>query len=138
MDETIKKLWVKALKSNTYKQGKGHLRKDDSFCCLGVLCDLHSKSNPDSYWVSPTLSTSTVYKYSAGSSVDSNNKPTTVEDSEQLPSAVCDWAGINNNDIPILYEGDVIPIYSLNDGDLTVGIPSLPFVEIADIIETQL
>lgn len=42
----IKQQWVEALRSGEYKQGKGALRligkEQDSFCCLGVLCD---KSN---------------------------------------------------------------------------------------------
>lgn len=32
--------WVAALRSGKYKQGKDRLRTGDSFCCLGVLCDL--------------------------------------------------------------------------------------------------
>lgn len=32
--------WVEALNSGEYKQTKGLLRKKDSFCCLGVLCEL--------------------------------------------------------------------------------------------------
>ena len=32
------KLWVKALRSGKYKQGKGALQNRDGFCCLGVAC----------------------------------------------------------------------------------------------------
>ena len=33
--------WIKALRSDKYKQGRGLLRdKHDQYCCLGVLCDL--------------------------------------------------------------------------------------------------
>ena len=40
---TIKKLWINALRSNTYKQGIGslHTHDNNTFCCLGVLCDIH-------------------------------------------------------------------------------------------------
>jgi hypothetical protein len=42
MNQEIKKRWVSALKSGDYKQGKSELRPTvDSFCCLGVLCDLY-------------------------------------------------------------------------------------------------
>lgn len=41
MNAKVKKLWLKALRSGDYKQGAGALRSDHSFCCLGVLCDLH-------------------------------------------------------------------------------------------------
>lgn len=42
MNEEIKKEWVAALRSGKYKQGKKYLRnkKDDTFCCAGVLCDI--------------------------------------------------------------------------------------------------
>lgn len=41
MDANLKARWVEALRSGEYKQGKEQLRQsDDSFCCLGVLCDI--------------------------------------------------------------------------------------------------
>jgi hypothetical protein len=40
MDEKVKAKWLEALRSGKYKQGRQGLRKVDSFCCLGVLCDL--------------------------------------------------------------------------------------------------
>lgn len=43
MNEEIKTRWVSALQSGEYKQGTGLLHRDDKFCCLGVLCDLHAK-----------------------------------------------------------------------------------------------
>lgn len=38
--------WVAALRSGKYKQGFETLHPDDTFCCLGVLCDLQ---NPDGW-----------------------------------------------------------------------------------------
>jgi len=32
--------WVKALRSGKYKQGKEYLKREDRYCCLGVLCEL--------------------------------------------------------------------------------------------------
>jgi hypothetical protein len=47
MDKTIAKEWVKALHSGNYKQGKGRLRSlDNTFCCLGVLCNIHAMQHP--------------------------------------------------------------------------------------------
>jgi hypothetical protein len=45
MKSVIAKKWVKALRSEKYKQGKGqlHNKKGDRYCCLGVLCDLYLK-----------------------------------------------------------------------------------------------
>ncbi len=47
MDAKIKELWVEALCSGKYTQGRGMLRErnskcvdSDKYCCLGVLCDV--------------------------------------------------------------------------------------------------
>ncbi len=40
MDAQLKTKWVEALRSGKYAQGKGSLRHQDQFCCLGVLCDV--------------------------------------------------------------------------------------------------
>jgi len=37
--EAIRK-WVDALRSGKYKQATGQLRVNDSYCCLGVACEL--------------------------------------------------------------------------------------------------
>ena len=34
---------MKALRSGEYKQARGQLRKEGSYCCLGVACDLYGK-----------------------------------------------------------------------------------------------
>ncbi len=40
MKKEVMELWVAALRSGKYKQAKNRLRDGDSFCCLGVLCDI--------------------------------------------------------------------------------------------------
>jgi hypothetical protein len=36
-----KEKWIAALESGKYEQGRDRLRRnDDTFCCLGVLCDI--------------------------------------------------------------------------------------------------
>ena len=45
MNKTLKKRWVKALRSGEYQQGKNVLCRttrsgNDKFCCLGVLIDV--------------------------------------------------------------------------------------------------
>lgn len=44
MDAIIKDKWVTALRSGAYQQGRKALRTTadgkDSYCCLGVLCDI--------------------------------------------------------------------------------------------------
>lgn len=47
MKKEIADMWVKALESGEYKQGKGQLRDiENNFCCLGVLCNLHAQTHP--------------------------------------------------------------------------------------------
>ena len=44
MNPEIKEKWLKALRSGEYKQGSHYLRRvDDTYCCLGVLCDIYIK-----------------------------------------------------------------------------------------------
>ena len=38
------KLWVEALRSGEYQQGKTLLRVEDNFCCLGVACEVAIKN----------------------------------------------------------------------------------------------
>ncbi len=42
MSMELGKRWVEALRSGKYVQGRGGLRdnKNNTYCCLGVLCDL--------------------------------------------------------------------------------------------------
>lgn len=57
MKSEIKKIWIEALRSGKYKQGKSYLRSRDSsdgidtYCCLGVLVDCYLQANPkDGRW----------------------------------------------------------------------------------------
>ncbi len=47
MTKAERDAWVAALRSGKYKQGRGYLRTNKGFCCLGVFCDLR---NPEG-WV---------------------------------------------------------------------------------------
>lgn len=41
MNKKLKAKWLKALRSEKYKKGRGQLRsKENRFCCLGVLADV--------------------------------------------------------------------------------------------------
>ena len=37
-------LWIAALRSGLYKSTQRRLRLNDSYCCLGVYCDIYDKS----------------------------------------------------------------------------------------------
>jgi hypothetical protein len=46
MNQEYKTEWLAALRSGEYDQGKFKLKhKDNTFCCLGVLCDLYLNKN---------------------------------------------------------------------------------------------
>ena len=78
MNNTIKKRWVAALRSGKYRQGTEALRSGNTFCCLGVLCDLHAKVTFVSWDYDPV---SGMYSY--------------LGETFLLPRSVCEWAGID-------------------------------------------
>lgn len=51
--------WITALESGKYKQGHGTLHSADGFCCLGVVCDILTKSGE----LSRSVYNSTRYMY---------------------------------------------------------------------------
>lgn len=40
MKPRLTKRWIKALRSGEYKQGQCYLKKEDKYCCLGVLIEV--------------------------------------------------------------------------------------------------
>lgn len=119
MDIRVKKIWVKALRSGDYKQGKHALKKDDCFCCLGVLCDLYGKEK-DQHW-----------------SNESNEEgERAFMGNAKLPSRqVAEWSGISSDcfDPTIIKIGQrESSLAGHNDGGL------VNFEDIADAIERDL
>lgn len=43
MKYSVMKKWVKALRSGKYEQGSMFLQCKNTYCCLGVLCDIAKK-----------------------------------------------------------------------------------------------
>lgn len=118
MNPEVKQLWLDALRSGEYKQGRNVLRdKNDNYCCLGVLTDLYVKNVPDAgCWV-PDDDNNGRYKF--------NNNIT------YLPNDVADWSGVVCVD-PIIKDenGNTQSLALLNDSGYS-------FNAIANIIETQ-
>lgn len=81
----VKKLWMDALRSGRYSQGREALRRDDQFCCLGVLCDLYREFHPTTRWIPHTS------VYLAGDSLP-GLKYTFLDCKSLLPNAVYQWA----------------------------------------------
>ena len=81
----IKALWLEALRSGEYTQGRFVLREQNSYCCLGVLCDLFIKETGQGCWVKPSdkYGEEEVWGFSLnGSQIDT-----------LPPQEVYDWAG---------------------------------------------
>lgn len=80
MNEEIKLIWIDALTSGEYWQGRDQIRDYDRFCCLGVLCDLHFKMTGDGYWKDMYYVTDK------------------EEEEYVLPDKVQKWAGLESDD----------------------------------------
>jgi len=122
MNPRIKQKWLDALRSGEYKQTTENLQDINGFCCLGVLCDLHSKERGTS-WVKQ---------------IDNYEL---YGEAQTLPLSVQEWAGLDND------VGGVVDFDYEVDGVMYVKSESLPeindtwnkdFKEIADLIEAQL
>lgn len=109
MNPEIKTKWVAALRSGEFEQGHRQLRKGNTFCCLGVLCELYRRETGDGIW--------------------ENNHFLMVSD--VLPPKVSDWAGLAENNPTV--EG-IIGDTSLAERNDT----GTSFSEIADIIDVKL
>lgn len=113
----VRKLWVEALESGEYKQGREFLcQRGDygevSFCCLGVLCDLAIKKEVVDYrWrFHPYLNYAEV-----------NNR------SDFCPPEVQEWAGLMS------FDGEFSGGKSLAD----INDDSTDFSKVIEIIKSE-
>lgn len=121
--------WIDALSSNTYKQGKNVLCREDEYCCLGVLCEIIGaiKSNIDPL----TYGTVTfAYKNETSETV----LPTTIADEVHMKSINGTFIDSKNQFISLQIDNhlDITISFSnlteMNDSGLT-------FKEIVTFIE---
>lgn len=84
MRPAVKEKWLKALKSGEYQQGTDYLSRGDTFCCLGVLCDLYRKIRHRGRWDD---------RYMYKVFVTRKGAPGVPG---YLPPAVRKWSGINS------------------------------------------
>jgi hypothetical protein len=114
MKPEIKQQWITALQSGEYEQTDSVLRlgTTNRFCCLGVLCDLHSKSTGNEW----------------------SHAGYYLHEGSQLPVEVAEWAGlletVEHPQDPDCYQRGV-RFSELNDNGVT-------FDEIAQLIEEEL
>lgn len=120
MNREIRDQWTAALRSGEYRQGTGVLHRKgqdfDTFCCLGVLCDVAAKAG---------VIEATLHEY------DGLSEPVYYYDRHEafLPKKVMEWAGITENSPHAVTEDHTL-VY-LNDER------ALSFSEIADVIEAN-
>jgi len=109
----IAEKWVAALRSGKYKQGRRQLRSGDSYCCLGVLCDLAVKEG--------------VIKCERSLTFDAVLYGDELEKA-YLPCQVITWSGMKNA------FGRLNKVY-LNEDLANMNDRGCSFEEIADAIE---
>ncbi len=125
MNQEIKAQWVAALRSGEYPQGYNALRRTDTdtYCCLGVLCELAVKAEiavrldqDEAEW--------SLYKAVNSETDCASGLP---------PRAVVAWAEIGTSNPAVeLPNGGRMEMSALNDN------LRMTFAEIADLVEAQL
>jgi hypothetical protein len=114
MNPEVRAQWCAALRSGDYQQAKRALRRGDSYCCLGVLCDLAVRAG--------VLDDATPARF------DPDHRPGRMQydgRSDYLPPSVQKWAGLSEDD-PVL--GAARSLATANDAGCS-------FAEIADLID---
>ena len=78
-----RKKWIEALESGDYTQARGYLRNGNSYCCLGVACDISGMGK----WLKVNDEEGhNYYVYQ----MDEVNHESSI-----LPKEVADWLGID-------------------------------------------
>lgn len=121
MNEDVKELWTEALRSGDYEQGKGSLTNIDGtgtkyFCCLGVLCAVAVANGLDLL----------VY--------EDEDRVTYNGASAYLPEAVMEWAGLEQEDPPLLKPETDNEYWASTWND----VHNTSFNRIADLIDNSL
>lgn len=117
MNQEVKTKWLDALRSGKYEQGQSFLRVDDTFCCLGVLCDIYLKEK-NLNWIQVNVDDDPIL-YSC----------MRFTEDEVLPEEVMKWVSLDTPDPRITSKN--AQVSELNDD-------SYSFNEIADLIEKEL
>ena len=101
------KIWVEALRSGKFKQGKGALLTGEGYCCLGVACALYQEAG--------------------------NRLAAKVFDGGWLPDVVKIWLGLSSYN-GHYFGSDGKMTWLVNDNDYGYG---KTFHQIATIIESE-
>ena len=106
----VKEKWLAALRSGNYKQTQNRLKRNDTFCCLGVLCDISGQGE----WVFNNPGDQPLYMFSV---LDSSVTG--------LPVGIIKWAFDSYE-----YNSEVDKVIIMNDRGVS-------FKKIADHIEAN-
>lgn len=128
MKPAIKRLWITALLSGKYKQGKSCLKKGNKFCCLGVLSDLYAK------------------KHNIEWKKEKYENVKLFNESELLPSKVMQWAALSRKNpmVKLTDEAKKKMGYDEDDGNIKEDLTTLNddvgcnFKVISECIKTSL
>lgn len=119
---------VAALRSGKYKQGRGHLRGDDGFCCLGVACDVSKLGE----WAQPDYGPGALVPHWLYATKSGE------EGAAALPSDVADYYGFRRTDGSLgngsRYRIKHIPFRALTTANDSGAVS---FEQIADVIESE-
>lgn len=127
MKPEIKALWIEALRSGEYEQGRGQLNMNNHFCCLGVLCDLAEKAG-----VVEGVRNESPCGPHCGLCAHDTVRVSYDGLTGVLPDSVMEWSGMPSYDGEHYSEaGDRHTLMYLND-ELNYD-----FSEIADVIEKE-
>lgn len=111
----IKQRWIDALRSGTYKQLMGFLRKNNCFCATGVLCDLYAQEKQIEWELD----------------IGHSGRMSILGVWGAAPDEVLDWAGCGVEDRTIQYPLKLDAVSRKNDNGHT-------FEELANYIEKEL
>lgn len=127
MNEEIKAKWIAALRSGEYEQGRSSLRpSSNSYCCLGVLCDLYVKETGIGVW----REDDTALRYGRIKDAYIFQHPDEEAVRSHPPNKVLEWADLETEMGKIrLASGKSTSLILLNDRWST-------FDEIAQALET--
>jgi hypothetical protein len=127
MNRRIKAAWVKALRSGEYEQGYHRLRHNDTFCCLGVLCDI-LKSEINGKWVQCVEPSKDYWHNRRDWYYRIDDSETTI--GGELPERIAKHVGLPTDNLTVMF----LPHLSLAD----LNDAQTPFEKIADVIEEKL
>lgn len=125
MNPDVRATWVAALRSDRFRQGTGRLTRLDedgraAHCCLGVLCEL-------------AVEAGVPVEVSERRWRDDEPRERDYDGQDNYPpSSVLDWAGLDERNPRVVYQGSPLSLSDLNDS------VELSFRGIADLVEEQL